>query len=63
MYFYGYGVPQDYVRAHMWSNLSAVQGDQDAIKNRDYVTVKMTPVQLAEAQKLAREWKSKSTPH
>jgi uncharacterized protein len=61
MYDDGYGVPQDYVRAHMWFNLSAAQGDQDGIKNRDDVSLKMTPAQLAEAQKLAREWKPKST--
>ena len=28
---YGQGVPQDYVRAHMWFNLSAAQGNQKAI--------------------------------
>jgi uncharacterized protein len=61
MYNDGNGVPQDYVRAHMWFNLSAAQGDQDGIKNRDDVSSKMTPAQLAEAQKLAREWKPKST--
>ena len=26
MYANGEGVPQDYVRAHMWFNLSAAQG-------------------------------------
>jgi TPR repeat protein len=31
----GEGVPQDYVRAHMWFNLSATQGKQDAVKGRD----------------------------
>jgi uncharacterized protein len=61
IYYNGNGVPQDYVRAHMWFNLSAAQGEQDAIKYRDDVTLKMAPAQLAEAQKLAREWKPKST--
>jgi TPR repeat protein len=56
MYVYGSGV-QDYVQAHMWWNLAAVSGDEDAIKNRDKVAKKMTPAQIAEAQKLAREWK------
>ena len=59
MYFTGRGVPQDYVQAHMWFNLSAAQGDADATKNRDIVAAKMTPAQIAEAQKLAREWKPK----
>jgi uncharacterized protein len=57
MYANGWGVPQDVVRAHMWSNLSAAQGDQDAAKNRDdFARLMMTPAQIAEAQKLAREW-------
>jgi hypothetical protein len=39
----------------MWYNLAAVSGDSDAVKNRDIVAAKMTPQQVAEAQKLARE--------
>jgi TPR repeat protein len=61
MYFIGHGVPQDFVRAHMWLNLSAAQGYQEAVKWRDLVEKDMTPAQIAEAQTLAREWKSKST--
>jgi TPR repeat protein len=57
MYDNGHGVRQDYVQAHMWFNLSGAQGDADAIKKRDAVAAKMTPAQIAEAQKLAREWK------
>jgi TPR repeat protein len=57
MYANGQGVPQDYVLAHMWFNLSAAQGDQAAAKNRDDVAKLMTPAQIAEAQKLAREWR------
>ena len=59
MYAQGQGVPQDYVLAHMWFNLAAAKGDADAVKNRDRVAAKMTPAQIAEAQKLAREWKPK----
>ena len=47
------------ILAHMWLNLAAAKGDTDAIKNRDRVATKMTPAQIAEAQKLAREWKLK----
>ena len=57
MYVNGQGVPQDFVLAYMWLNLSATQGFQSAIKNRDIVARRMTPAQIAEAQKLAREWK------
>ncbi len=59
MYFLGKGVPEDFVRAHMWFNLAAAQGDELARINRDRLTEQMTPVQLAEAQRLAREWKPK----
>ena len=57
MYDNGHGVAQDYVRAHMWYNISASNG-VDA-KNRDLIAKEMTPAQLEEAQKLAREWVAK----
>ena len=56
----GEGTPQDYVRAYMWFTLAAVTGDKDAIKARDITAKQMTPAQIAEAQKLAREWKPKT---
>jgi TPR repeat protein len=59
MYANGWGVPQDYVRAHIWFNLSAAQGDQNAAETRDRILKRMTPAQIAEAQKLAREWQPK----
>ena len=57
MYTNGEGVQQDYVRAHMWFNLSAMRGEQRAAKNKDNIAKRMTPAQIAEAQKLAREWR------
>ena len=59
MYDNGRGVLQDYVRAHMWYNLAAAQGNKPATKNRDLLAKRMTPAQIAEAQKLAREWRPK----
>jgi TPR repeat protein len=59
LYRMGQGVPQDYVQAHMWSDLAAAQSYQNAASNRDAVARLMTPAQIAEAQKLAREWKPK----
>ncbi len=59
MYRKGQGVPQDDVQAHLWVNLAAAQGDEDARKARDILAEQMTPAQLAEAQRLAREWKPK----
>lgn len=68
MYRIGQGVPQDYVQAHKWYNLAAANnsnktGREKAASNRDITAEKMTAAQVAEAQKLAREWKpSVSTP-
>lgn len=56
-YATGRGVKQDYVQAHMWYNLAAAQGDRLAVQVRDDLAKRMTPDQIAEAQKLAREWK------
>ena len=55
MYEKGRGVVQDHTRAHMWSNLAAVSGNTSAVKNRDVFAAKMTPQQIGEAQKMARE--------
>jgi TPR repeat protein len=55
-YLIGRGVQQDYVTAHMWLNLAAAKGNKDAEKGRDRVATWMTPAQVAEAQKAAREW-------
>jgi uncharacterized protein len=63
MYARGHGVPQHYVTAHMWFSLSAAQDDDDAAKNRDVIAQRMTPAQIAEAQKLTREWKPKPHGH
>ncbi len=59
MYGEGQGVPQDYVQAHLWWNLSAAQGNENGRKNREIVAERMTPAQIAEAQRVAREWKQK----
>jgi TPR repeat protein len=61
MYVNGQGVVQDYVRAHMWFNLGAVSGKAEkATSNRDSLAAKMTPAQIAEAQKIARECQARS---
>jgi hypothetical protein len=60
LYEEGQGVPQDYVEAHMWFNLGGASGDARGIKNRDIIARKMTPEQIAEAQRRAREWKPKT---
>ena len=59
MYAKGLGVTQDYVAAHKWFNLSAALGHQKASENRDKVAAMMTPAQIGEAQRLAKEWMKK----
>ena len=62
MYEVGLGVPQDDVQAHRWSNIAVANTtdieDRDrAVRDRDRIAQKMSTHQIAEAQKLAREWK------
>ena len=64
MYQSGVGVSQDFVQAHKWLNLAAARlGASEkekldaALRERDALAAKMTPAQIEEAQKLAREWK------
>ncbi len=59
MYGNAQGVPKDYVLAHMWLNLVAAKGLKDAGELRDLLEKNMTPAQLAQAQRLAKEWKAK----
>ncbi|MDO8369644.1 MAG: hypothetical protein Q7S71_02845 [Candidatus Nitrotoga sp.] len=54
------GVAQDYVRAHMWLNLSAASGKTDALNNRDLTAKKRTSQQIAEAQIMARDCQQKN---
>jgi TPR repeat protein len=61
----GKGVTKDYVSAYVWCNLASAKGDRIvgdvAVKLRDLVEQSLTPMQLAEAKKLSREWRSKPT--
>jgi TPR repeat protein len=61
------GTPKDYVQAYKWFNLAAALADQTKERDlrdvakayRNSVAAKMTAAQIAEAQKLAREWLGK----
>ncbi|MFL6806799.1 MAG: tetratricopeptide repeat protein [Xanthobacteraceae bacterium] len=66
-YAAGEGVPQDNVMAHMWLNLAVAQFPasdtrhrSSAVRSRDVVASKLTREQIAEAQKLAREWRPRA---
>jgi TPR repeat protein len=57
MYAEGEGGPQDFVQALKWFILAAAQNHNDAIQNRNKAVLVMTPDQVAEARKLAGQWK------
>lgn len=59
LYEGGRGVPQDFAQAHMWYNLAAASSSwfsSGYAIDRDNIAMKMTPDQIGEAQRLAREW-------
>ncbi len=60
MYMMGDGVPRDLVMSYMWLNLAAAQGDENAREARYVTEHQMTSEQIAEAQRLSREFKVKS---
>ena len=64
LYRFGKGVPQDYVQAYMWFQLSVDQltgADRDSIVElRDAAGARMTSQQIAEARRLAQDWKPKT---
>lgn len=51
----GKGVPRDYVFAYKWLNLATAQGADPALL--DNLEKKMSPEQIAEGQRLSRDWK------
>ena len=56
MYANGQGVPRDYVLAHMWYNLSGLQGHKAATAQINLVERKMSPEQIEKAQEMVRDW-------
>ena len=56
MYTNGEGVPEDLVFAYLWWDLSAAGGHEIAQARRDIIERRMTREQIAEAQRLSREW-------
>ncbi len=55
-YYNGEGVAKDYVEAYKWLLLAARQGDEDAKKNMTELESKLTPEQIADGQKRARDF-------
>jgi hypothetical protein len=56
MYYKGEGVPRDYVQAYMWASLAANQGLDQALQALPMLENEMTPAQIEEGKRLAKEW-------
>jgi TPR repeat protein len=56
LYATGRDVAADLVVAHKWFNLAASRGNPTALTHRIELAREMSSDQIAEAQKLAREW-------
>jgi len=54
------GAPLDYVSAHMLFNLAALRGSVEAMVYRKELSGEMDPVDVAEAQRAARQWLSRA---
>jgi len=64
MYAEGPGLARDDVQAFKWFAVAMMRGSDsyartNATKGRDAAAMKMTPAQVAEAERLVREWKPK----
>ena len=64
LYRQGKGVPKDVVQAYKWFDLATVDDGEyepdlftEAKQSRDDLASQMSPGQIAEARKLAQEWK------
>ena len=59
MYCSGREVDLDLVLAHKWFNLAALRGNDEAKRYRAEVARELSRSEIAQAQKLAREWLAK----
>jgi hypothetical protein len=55
MYEIGQSVPQDYLLAHMWTNISSANGNEVGAKNRNILAKNMTAQDISAAQAMARD--------
>ncbi|MFZ5674624.1 MAG: hypothetical protein ACOZAM_16845 [Pseudomonadota bacterium] len=56
MYCLGREVERNYVTAHKWFNIAALKGSHEARRCRCEISREMSPTQIAEAQRQARDW-------
>lgn len=62
LYARGHGVEKNLVEAHKWFNLAAAMGDEEGIAGRATVALQMNGPQIAEAQRIAGDWRPKAEP-
>ncbi len=62
LYQRGNGVKKDYVKAYMWYNLAATNGNERAIKNKTDLACKMSSEQIKKAEDLFVKHKDTKSP-
>ena len=62
---FGFGacVPEDDIQAYAWISLASAQGVENAKKAKELLTGEMTRAEIAEAQKLSREYREAFGPN
>ncbi len=55
-YTTGHEVPVDLVTAHMWFNVAAMLGNEDAIRLRREIAAEMSAAETTTALRAARDW-------
>lgn len=58
MYSVGRECEMDLVAAHCWFNIAAARGDREAACRRSELAAEMSAMDIANAQRAAREWLS-----
>ncbi len=53
----GQGVASDKSQGYMWLVLSAGQGDEEAARQSEILSKQLTPAEVTNAKKLAKQWK------
>ncbi|MFM7083587.1 MAG: sel1 repeat family protein [Hyphomicrobium sp.] len=56
MHSIGKDAPVNLIEAHKWFNLAALRGNSEAKSYRLEIATEMSKREIAEAQRLAREW-------
>ncbi|MEK6747200.1 MAG: tetratricopeptide repeat protein [Pseudomonadota bacterium] len=62
IYYKGDGVPKDLIEAYKWVNLASTT-NQEAMEIRDKLETSLTSEQIAEGQRLTREWQATHSSH